>query len=134
MKHETNTSWMTEVPINIHKWKIISCSDAKTPSDAANFKENYTLKKRYKRAGANFWSSNRNKSVQEQQNLVPGLHTEHECATIHKSIDNLNNHSIALYDSLMFFAIKTNQHSEFVTNQMPVSSLNFTKQIILFHI
>lgn len=99
-----------------------------------SFKENYTLQKRQKRAGANFWSSDRNKYVRDKQNLAPSLHTKRVCVPIHKSIHNLNNYSIAKHDSLMFFAIKTNQHSEFVIYQMPVSSLDFTKWIILFHI
>lgn len=44
-KHETNTSWMTEVPINIHEYRIISCLDAKKPSDSVSFRENFKLKR-----------------------------------------------------------------------------------------
>lgn len=101
------------------------------PLRCNKLKDNYTLKKRQKRGGANFLYSNRNKSVQQQQNLAPRPDTEHVCASIHKSIHNVKNHSRAI-DGSLFFAIKTNQHSDFMIYQMPVSSLHKTNYFVSY--
>lgn len=83
-RHETNTSWMTEAPINIHEYRIISCLDEKKTQKKSVLKRTLNLEKHLNkdRTGANFCPQTKISLLQEEQNLAPTLDTKHVCATI----------------------------------------------------
>lgn len=94
-----------------------------------SFKLNCTLKKRQKRAGANFSSLNKHKYVWEKQNLAPSLHRECLChnTQIHTQIIIPQLHMIVW----SFFCYK-NKSAQWICDLSDASFFPWLHKIICF--